>query len=1130
MSKKNKPSDNQNIFQDDQRKKIEGLLDLHKKTKNSELEISFKKITYDDYRRLVEHLVDMTDEDKIITQNSLDILVSLENTDSKKAIRVSLIGDEQVNEFINEYSGKKYNQIFNFISKVKPSDSIEIIEKSSDAENRIAIDDFHLFVKLSTENQTSAKVNSGRVYFRYKERVSFLEKDYRIDVTIVRDAQNLQELMDRSPKYEVEMEVSDKVSYEKLVDRLTNLLRIVQDSPEVISESEKEHVVNTYQNLMYLKNIRSLQARQVVSMEPFHVINYLPNKYAVTDKADGERYFLAVFSRNVYFINYNLNVKKTNIVLPVEYNNTIIDGELIDHDGKHIFMAFDVVYHNNIDYVKNKQYDLKHRLKIMTQFIDSAFKSVIPFPDYLDKHKDIENNKIHSFYKKELQRYWKEFRSRLDSTDNIMITRKLYFIPYGIDPSELFMYADLIWTSYVYDELTPYTLDGMIFTPINEGYMIKGGADVDGTPMEYKWKPPHYNSIDYYIEFEKDENSEPQIFFDNSYNVGKNYYVAKLCVGVQNRDIERPVQFRIDNVLQRANIYLTDGVPTDVNGDTIQDMTVVEFSYVNNLQSADNSYNWIALRTRHDKTESVKRYKIRFGNSLFIAKRIWRSIIAPVTEEDIKSLANSDVYEKQLKMLEKINTVSKKETTYYQKSTDTARGMRSFNNYIKKNMINTYCQEGSSVLDIGCGRGGDILKFVDARIGSYVGLDIDYSGLYLISDSANSRYEKLRKSNKNIPKMVFINADARGLFNVKSQESILANMPETNKDMIEQYLNPKQKYDVINCQFTIHYYLSDESAWGNFCKNINNNLADNGHFLVTTFDGDTLKKLLQNKSKLTVGYTDNYGKKNTFFEIVKMYKDDASGVGLAIDLYNSLISEKDKFIREYLVEKEFLIKSMADKCGLELIETDTFKNLFQLYKGYFSNAQGGTKTMKEIKHFYSLLDPENKDKHSVEEIEINSASYKLAALNRYYVFKKKRGLDLATPARVVKLNNDIDVGNILSPQLKMYKMKIDIDKESNNMKELYREVRQICNSVRPNTYLISHDIIDEEIDGDHYRSNKYKVTCLKEGEENYFLLFYRSPERYYYPIYRTNPNEDYLIKSSKIMYDLELMTVLSNSK
>ncbi len=264
--------------------------------------------------------------------------------------------------------------------------------------------------------------------------------------------------------------------------------------------------------------------------------------------------------------------------------------------------------------------------------------------------------------------------------------------------------------------------------------------------------------------------------------------------------------------------------------------------------------------------------------------------------------------------------------------------MRSFNNWIKSNMIMTYSKNKNKVLDIGCGRGGDLIKFIHAGVSEYVGIDIDNNGLYVINDSAYNRYKNFKQTIKNVPPMYFINADARGLFNVETQQRILPNMRESNKNLIDKYLSGNVKYNVINCQFSLHYYLSDDLSLSNFCKNINDHIADNGYFLITCFDGKLIYDQLLGKQKMTVSYTDNKGVKNTFFEIRKIYTDtdiDKSGTGIAIDFYNSLISNPDVYNREYLVFPDFLIKTMKDKCGLELVETDSFYSLFNLYRNYF---------------------------------------------------------------------------------------------------------------------------------------------------------------------------------------------------
>src|SRR5690606_1257007 len=112
-----------------------------------------------------------------------------------------------------------------------------------------------------------------------------------------------------------------------------------------------------------------------------------------------------------------------------------------------------------------------------------------------------------------------------------------------------------------------------------------------------------------------------------------------------------------------------------------------------------------------------------------------------------------------------------------------------FNNWVKTNMITTYCKPGVNVLDIGCGRGGDIHKFINAKVGSYVGVDIDYNGLFRIKDSAVNRYKIFQSNNKNVPPMTFILANAKGVFKPDVQANIIADMSDHNKHMIKTYLD-----------------------------------------------------------------------------------------------------------------------------------------------------------------------------------------------------------------------------------------------------------------------------------------------------------------------------------------------------
>nr|URM62219.1 mRNA capping enzyme [Mimivirus sp.] len=146
------------------------------------------------------------------------------------------------------------------------------------------------------------------------------------------------------------------------------------------------------------------------------------------------------------------------------------------------------------------------------------------------------------------------------------------------------MYADLLWKLCVYDQLTPYKLDGIIYTPINTPYMIKASpGELDSIPMEYKWKPPAQNSIDFYIKFNKDAMGAEAIYYDNSVvrGEGKPYKICGLYVGLIKSGQELPIPFKVSGIEQKANIYLTNDEALDIEGNVITDNTVVEFVYDN---------------------------------------------------------------------------------------------------------------------------------------------------------------------------------------------------------------------------------------------------------------------------------------------------------------------------------------------------------------------------------------------------------------------------------------------------------------------------------------------------------------------------------------------------------------------
>ena len=90
----------------------------------------------------------------------------------------------------------------------------------------------------------------------------------------------------------------------------------------------------------------------------------------------------------------------------------------------------------------------------------------------------------------------------------------------------------------------------------------------------------------------------------------------------------------------------------DIEGDIIQDKTVVEFFYDTDLK-VDKHFKWTPIRTRYDKTESVNLFKQKYGNEMRTGLRILNSILYPVLFTDLHILSNDNTYKNHINVLTK---------------------------------------------------------------------------------------------------------------------------------------------------------------------------------------------------------------------------------------------------------------------------------------------------------------------------------------------------------------------------------------------------------------------------------------------------------------------------------------------
>jgi SAM-dependent methyltransferase len=61
-------------------------------------------------------------------------------------------------------------------------------------------------------------------------------------------------------------------------------------------------------------------------------------------------------------------------------------------------------------------------------------------------------------------------------------------------------------------------------------------------------------------------------------------------------------------------------------------------------------------------------------------------------------------------------------------------------------------------------------------------------------------------------------------------------MSPENKKLINKIFTKSRKFDIINCQFAIHYLFDSNNSTSNLITNIKNYLKDDGYLICTLFD------------------------------------------------------------------------------------------------------------------------------------------------------------------------------------------------------------------------------------------------------------------------------------------------------
>lgn len=377
--------------------------------------------------------------------------------------------------------------------------------------------------------------------------------------------------------------------------------------------------------------------------------------------------------------------------------------------------------------------------------------------------------------------------------------------------------------------------DGIIVVPVNKGYPFRKTQKQDDSEAPMKWKPEIMNTVDFKIK--KLNKTE----FHEKWEL--------LCSG--DEKFSYPLS-------KSKDLGVTD-IPIEI-ARFYMDESVAEFFFDKDSES------FFPVKSRHDKLQ---------GNYLGVAV------------DNFETSINS--YD--------ISAFFSKGSSSFKQARSSFFDTRRFHNWIKRSLLDKACvlenSNNMALLDLCCGKGGDIHKWTDNNIRYVEGYDFNSASV----SEAVKRFEKVRA------KPATKNFDFRFF----------------RKDLSNELVYPmyNQGFDLSTCFFAIHYFFKSNESLETFAKSLQH-LKHGKRFIITT---------LCSKALADLGY--QFETENVSIKPVIM------GKSVKVHIRGTVLDEETE---EHIADYKTLVDVMR-KNGLELEETKMFSEYYDSWKqnGNFIN-------------------------------------------------------------------------------------------------------------------------------------------------------------------------------------------------
>jgi len=671
-----------------------------------------------------------------------------------------------------------------------------------------------------------------------------------------------------------------------LDDTVNHLSLIIYDTTELIPYKLKEDIIYEYRKLTKQKaKYFTFMGPQPITLNKGGLDINNPGSilidFAVTEKADGERYELFIMDGAGYLINSKKEVIDTGCSFRNIEGKWLFDGEYITKDKFNepmkLYMIFDVYWcdikgigipkeAHTLPFINRDPDDNRFRKYILEWFMSNVDISKkgprMEWEGYSPE--GVPLKKIETPMDIRLKTY--EFGYQSESVEEKINAKNI-----GKDKYIQIFKSSRNILKKDKEGHYPYRIDGLIYLPTR--LSVRGSVEnvnsikINGTwDYNYKWKESKENTIDFQVKIKKDiekgqikEIIQNYVINDSGKRSLEEYKTVELYVGYKEID-DKNINYcmkimdnyeRSTDTIQKFNYnseedekYNEVNIPL-VNGkmlcdnfekSEIKDGDLVEMRFNPN---AKNRMYWEPIRVRKDKLKP---------QYFLPANNIWKTIKDPITEEMItgseiikgdSSVINSGLY-------------------YIERSDDLlvhSLPLRRFHNYVKSRLISGICSSirgKIKVMDLSIGRGGDIQKYLETHNVSFL-FAIDISSnideackrFYSINNKECKPVIVRGNTSKNIKNLEYCDVD-ESTKEDKEHCEIMTNIVYGKETPIpKKYMEIRQKYfgigeggfDVVSSQFSMHYYFQSRKTFDGFIRNLKENIKKGGYFIGTCYDG-----------------------------------------------------------------------------------------------------------------------------------------------------------------------------------------------------------------------------------------------------------------------------------------------------